>query len=96
MALRACMLLLAFAALALAVIHLRSQQVQSAAKGVALEKERIALRRELWKQQTMVARLRTPARLYGSLEWFQTNLARRDVQSVSTSAAPKPSEGVRD
>jgi hypothetical protein len=77
---RAGFLIGAVALLALAVVTLRSEQARAAARTVALESRWIESRRELWKLQTGVARLRAPGRLHGSLEWFGAELATRDPQ----------------
>ena len=84
MAFRACILLLTFAALALGVVYIRSEQTRALAKAVAMENDWVAMRRELWRLQTMVARLRAPSRLYGSLDLFGANLAMREVQTATT------------
>jgi len=73
-ALRVGVLLGAFTGLALAVVHLRSEQTRCAFRTLAQESRCVELRRELWRLQTGVARLRAPQRVRDSLDWFQTDL----------------------
>ena len=72
---RTCGILIALAVVALAVVFLRSEQTRFAADTLRLERESIALRRQLWRLQTGVARLRSPERVRQSLEWFDVGLA---------------------
>ncbi len=78
-ALRACFLIASVAMIALVIVALRNEQARLAARTLALESQWVELRRELWKVQTGVARLRAPARLYGRLDWFRAELVTRDV-----------------
>lgn len=73
-ALRVCMLIAAFSAIALAVVYLRSEQTRAAARTLAIEAQRVELRRELWRLQTGVARLRTPGRIRERVGWFDAHL----------------------
>ena len=95
MATRACVLVLLFAALALAVVWIRAEQTRALARAVTHESSWVALRRELWRAQANVARLRAPTRLYDSLDLFRANLATRAAQPA-TRAAQQPSAGLRD
>jgi hypothetical protein len=88
MAFRACVLILAFATLALATVWIRSERTRAAARCVMHENEWVALRRELWSAQANVARLRAPARLHDSLELFRTNLATRNTAPAGATARP--------
>lgn len=64
-----------FALLALALVHLRSEQTRSAAALLRMESRRAELRRDLWDLQTRSARLRTPQRVMESAELLPTDLA---------------------
>lgn len=55
---------LAFALIAVALIHLRTAQTRAAASLLRMEAQRIALRRELWEIETRNARLRAPAHIH--------------------------------
>ena len=72
--LRRCVLLTAFAAMALMVVHLRAEQTRAAARALTLESRRIELRRELWLLQTEVARLKAPDRIHERVGWFDARL----------------------
>ena len=72
---RACVVLTLVSGLAVAVVHLRAEQTGAAAGVFALEAQSAVLRRELWRLQTEIARLRTPARLHYAADWFEMNLA---------------------
>lgn len=61
--------------LALTLVHLRAEQARYAARILALESRRIALRRELWAAQTTIARLRAPGHLHDRMQWFDMGLA---------------------
>lgn len=90
MASRACALMLLFATLALAVVWIRAEQTRALARAVQLEGQRVSLRRDLWRAQANVARLRAPTRLYDSLDLFRANLATRVAQPADrTSRSPR-------
>ena len=71
---RGCVLLAAFAAIALAVVHLRAEQTRCAARMLAIESQWIQLRRDLWGLQTRIARLRAPERIHDRAIAFATGL----------------------
>ena len=56
-------LLLALGAVAVALVHLRTEQTRATARMLAAETRRNHLRRELWSLQVRTARLKTPARI---------------------------------
>ncbi len=56
-------LLLAFGAVAVALVHLRTEQTCAAARMLAAETRRTQLRRALWSLQVRTARQKTPARI---------------------------------
>jgi hypothetical protein len=68
------MLAVAFAAVALLLVHLRAEQTRAAARALAVESEWVELRRELWRLQTGVARLKAPGRIRDRVEWFDAAL----------------------
>jgi len=57
---RAVFLLVAFGALALGLVHIRTLQTRAAATAVRMELKQVEARRRLWAIQARVARLRTP------------------------------------
>ena len=71
---RAGILLTLTVGLALTVVHLRTEQTHCAARALAIEAQRIELRRDLWDIQARVARLRAPERIHYRLELFGTGL----------------------
>ena len=73
-AVRVSALLGAFAGIALTLVVLRVEQARCAARTVALEAEWVQTRRELWRLQSRVARLRAPGRLRDRMEWLETEL----------------------
>ena len=75
---RASILLALAAGLALSVVHLRAEQTRCAARALAIEAERIELRRELWALEARVARLRAPERIHYRLELFGSGLVSPD------------------
>jgi hypothetical protein len=60
--------------LALALVHLRAEQVRCAGRIAAAEADWVRLRRDLWAVQTRAARLRTPQRLHERVESLQAEL----------------------
>lgn len=72
--LRGCVLLACFTAIALIVVHLRSEQTRSAARLAAMDAKWVELRRDLWGVQTRIARLRSPERIHDRVVAFQTGL----------------------
>jgi hypothetical protein len=75
---RALCLLAVFVAVALNVVALRAEQTRAAALAVNLELEQVAARRELWRLQAKVARLRSPRRIQDKL---------RQIEEQPTAAA---------
>lgn len=71
---RACVLLATFAVIALGVVHLRGAQTRAAARAASLELEQVAVRRELWRLQAGVARLRSPNKIHSRIEQFDVTL----------------------
>ena len=67
---RAGVLITGFALLALSVVYLRGEQTRAAARAVALELKQVQARRELWRAQATVARLRAPTQIRDRLERF--------------------------
>lgn len=61
-------LILALAVLALAVVHVRTEQTRSTARSLAAQAEWSRLRRELWALQARAARQKTPARIHESID----------------------------
>jgi len=56
-------LLVLLAAVAVALVHLRTEQTRATARMLAAETRRNQLRRELWSLQVRTARLKSPARI---------------------------------
>ncbi len=71
---RACLLLTAFTGIALATVFLRLEQTRAAARALRTELDQVPVRRELWRLQAGVARLRTPARIRMRVQHFKTAL----------------------
>ena len=71
---RGCILLACFALLALAVVHLRSEQTRCAGRIATIDGRWLELRSELWSLQTRTARLRSPQRIHDRVASFQTGL----------------------
>jgi hypothetical protein len=72
--------------IALGVTVLRVEQTRTAARTVAMENEWAALRRESWRLQTALARLRAPGTIHDRTQWIQTDLV----------APGSPHDGKRD
>ena len=60
---RVCMAAAILAAIAMVVVHLRSEQTRCAAKMLTLESRWVQLRRERWALEARAARLQTPHRV---------------------------------
>lgn len=73
-ALRVSFLICSFALIALALVHLRTEQIRCASRSLRLEADWIELRRESWKLQSEIARLRAPGSIHDRTMWFQTDL----------------------
>ncbi|MCH7883845.1 MAG: hypothetical protein IIC01_01220 [Planctomycetes bacterium] len=71
---RACSLFAALGAVAVMLVHLRSENVRCAARILAMDSEWTQLRRELWRVQTRSARLRAPRRLHERVEAGSSDL----------------------
>lgn len=71
---RVAALTILFAAVALPVVYLRTEQTRSVARTLALETEWVEQRRELWRMHAALARLRSPRRVRDSAAYFATNL----------------------
>ena len=61
---RGCVLLAAFAAIALSVVHLRAEQTRCAARVLKIESDWVVLRGNLWSLQIRNARMRAPDRIH--------------------------------
>jgi len=95
-ALRTGGLVAALVTLALAIVYIRAEQARSASRMLAHQSRWIELRRELWKAQSGVARLRAPARLYSSLELFRADVVLRNVSKDSDGATRFAGKPLRD
>lgn len=82
---RGCVLLGCFTAIALAVVHLRSEQTRCAARLAGMDGRWVEIRRELWSVQTRIARLRSPERIRDRVAAFGTGLV---PPGVETNAGP--------
>lgn len=63
------------------LVYLRAEQVRSAASAIALECQSIEARRELWRIQVAVARLRAPAHVHDWMTRFQNETLPPEVIS---------------
>ncbi len=72
--LRRCVLVASLAAIALGVVHIRTEQSRCAAQVMATEGKWLALRVDLGDLQARKARLRTPDRLRNRNYFFDTGL----------------------
>ena len=61
---RGCLLIAAFAALALVVVVLRAEQTRCTARILEAEVRWVEARRDLWTLQTRAARLRAPQQVH--------------------------------
>ncbi len=82
---RLCIMIAAFSLIGLAAVHLRAEQTRCASRTLAIEAELIGQRRELWRVQSALARLRAPGHIHDRMEWFQTGLAAPGSIESSTS-----------
>ncbi len=73
---RLLMMIAAFSLIALGAVYLRAEQTRCAARTLGIESELIRQRRELWRVQSAVARLRAPGHIHDWMVWFQSDLAR--------------------
>jgi len=64
-------LLLAFAVLAVWLVHLRAEQMRMTAKMLSAQTRRVHLRRELWVLQTRLARAKAPGRILDRIEGME-------------------------
>jgi len=79
---RFCLLIFAFAATALAVVYLRTQQTRSASRLLAMEGQRLELRSELWSLQTRAARLRSPQQIRQRVRTLNAAVQAPDEEAV--------------
>ncbi|MEK6677326.1 MAG: hypothetical protein AABZ47_16950 [Planctomycetota bacterium] len=86
-AVRCCVLIGFFALLGVTVVYLRVEQSRSWSNCAVLEGRWTELRRELWRVQAGVARLRSPTRLHDSLDRFRTSLVARGTPCPTISAS---------
>lgn len=77
---RLCFLIIAFAVVAVATVHLRSEQTRCAAELANLESKWVLLRREWWDLQTRTARLRSPTHIRGRVERLRVDLVSPESQ----------------
>lgn len=80
---RGCFLLISFTAIALTVLHLRSEQTRCAARLASMDARWVELRRDLWGVQTRIARLRAPERIHDRITAFQTGLVPPGYDAVT-------------
>ena len=80
---RVCVLLTAFAGIALLLVHLRAEQTRCAARTLVIECKRIELWRELWRVQAGVARLQAPPRVHERAARLWTELIPPSVDEQS-------------
>jgi len=73
--LRIGVLLAVLAALGVGVVHLRSEQARAASRALNLELKKVEIRRDLWRTQASIARLRTPDQIRGRLGRVELPLA---------------------
>lgn len=71
---RGCVLLAAFAVIALAVVHLRAEQTRCASRALKIESDCVRLRGDLWSLQTRMARMRAPDRIHDRATYLATGL----------------------
>jgi hypothetical protein len=64
----------ALSLIALVAVYLRAEQTRCAAHTLAIESELIKERRELWRVQSAVARLRAPGHIHDRMDWFEDDL----------------------
>lgn len=83
---RAIFLAMVFVGLALGTIGLRSEQIRVASRIEQMQRERMALRQELWRLQLENGRLRTPSQV-------RDRVAR---WSLDVSAPCPPSEPLKE
>jgi hypothetical protein len=67
-------LVAALTVIALTLVHLRAEQVRSAARTTDAHAEWVELRAELWAVQSRSARLQTPRRLHERMQNLRTDL----------------------
>lgn len=82
-AFRGCLILAAFAALGLVVVHLRGEQTRCMARALRMESDCRALRRDLWLVQSQVSRLRSPGSLHHRLYRFDREVLPPEVDRQS-------------
>lgn len=81
-------LLLAFGVVAVALVHLRTEQTRATARMLAAETRRNHLRRELWSLQVRTARLKTPARIRERIDrTWPTELLPPGAEALEMSSA---------
>lgn len=83
-------LLLAFAGVAMGLVHIRSEQARSVAAALTHESEWARLRRDLWEVQTQIARLKAPGDLHARLKTMQVSLTQPYITLPLPSGASVP------
>ncbi len=82
---RAGVLIVAMAGIALAVVHLRTEQTRLTAGLLRAESQWIALRREWWSLQTLAARLQAPEHMRRRVAAMYTELVPPTFEQPPTS-----------
>ncbi len=71
---RICGLIAGFTLVALAVVHVRGEQMGCSARLLKLESRQLDLRRDWWALQAKAARLRSPERIHARIAGLRMNL----------------------
>ncbi len=90
---RATVLLLAMAGVAMGTVYVRSEQSRMAAAALRNEAKSHDLRRELWSMQASLARVRSPAQIHDRLGRLHVGLAasyEKPATPVKPASAPSP------
>lgn len=82
-ALRVCFLIVAFAAIAMATVHLRAERARCAATIATLDAQWVVLRRDWWDLQVRAARLKTPEHIRDRAQNLQVDLVSPESQILS-------------
>lgn len=87
---RAGYLISGLAFIALMSVYLRSEQARVATESLSAELRQVTVRRELWKQQAAVARLRAPEVIHDRIKVFDSQVEPPDS---GVPQAPRPGAG---
>lgn len=82
---RAGYLIAGLAFVALVSVYIRGEQARVATESLSVDLKQVTVRRELWKQQAAVARLRAPGVIHDRIKVFDAQVEPADTEGTQAS-----------